>query len=75
MDEVVDVRVVMKGRCARFRHMQKTFTLPQIQYIDKIVGVAVAMQHQVPTAPVQRTTDACDSDVQKDDPWSTGPAH
>ena len=46
-------------------------TLPQIQYIDKIVGVAVAVQHQVPTAPVQRTRDACDSDVQKGDPWSS----
>ena len=59
MDGVVDVRVVLKGRCARFRQ-QKTLTLPQIQYIDKIVGVAVAMQHQVPTAPVRRTTEARD---------------
>ena len=41
--------------------------LLQIQYIDKIVPVA--MQHQVPTAPVRRTTDARDLDVQKDDPW------
>ena len=63
MAEVVDVSVVM--------NTQKTMTLPQIQHIDKIVGVAVAMQHQVPTAPVRRTTDACDSDVQKDDPWSS----
>ena len=45
--------------------------LPQIQYIDKIVGVPMAMQHKVPTAPVRRTTDVCDSDVQKDDPWSS----
>ena len=51
--------------------MQKTLTLLQIQYIDKIVGVAVAIQRQVPTAAVRRTTDACDSDVQKDDPWSS----
>ena len=39
--------------------------MPQIQNIDKIVGVAVTMQRQVPTAPVRGTTDACDSDVQK----------
>ena len=29
------------------------------------------MQHQVATAPVRRTTDACDSCVQRDDPWSS----
>ena len=39
--------------------------LPQIQYIDKIVGVAVTMQRQVPTTPVRGTTDVCDQDVQK----------
>ena len=50
---------------------QKTLTLPQIQHIDKIIGVLVAMQHQIPTAPVRRTTDACDPDAQKDDPWSS----
>ena len=37
--------------------------LPQIQYIDKIVGVAVTVHRQVPTAPVRGTT--CDLDVQK----------
>ena len=30
-----------------------------MQHIDKIVGVPV--EHQVPTAPVRSTTDACDS--------------
>ena len=43
----------------------KTLKPTQIQYIEKIVGVAVTMQRQVPTAPVRGTTDACDPDVQK----------
>ena len=47
---------------------QNTWKFPQIQYIVKIFGVPVARQHQVPTVPVRRTTDACDSDVQQDDP-------
>ena len=46
---------------------KKTWKLPQIQYIDKIFDVPVAMKLQVPTDPVSRT-DTCDSE-QKDDPW------
>ena len=48
---------------------QKIVELPQVlfmdevPYADKIFGVPVAMQHQVPTDTVRRTTDACDSDV------------
>ena len=50
---------------------KKTWKLPQIQYIVKVVGFPVSMQHQVATAPVRRTTDVSDSDVQTDDPWSS----
>ena len=52
MDEVVEMPVVVKGKCVR--QMRKmTWKLPQIQYIDKITGVPVAMQHLVPTVPVR----------------------
>ena len=52
MDEVVDMSVVMKGRCVR-QTRKKNWKLPQIQYFDKILGVPMAMQHQVPTVPVR----------------------
>ena len=41
------------------------------QYIDKTVGVPRRVKHQVTTAPVRGKTDACDSDVQEEDPWSS----
>ena len=45
MDEVVDMSVVMKGRCVR-QTRKKTWKLSQIQYFDDISGVPMAMQHQ-----------------------------
>ena len=61
---------VVKGGRVRFRRAaQKTSRPTLIEYIDKIVGVPVRVKHQVPTALVRGTTDACDSDVQED-PWS-----
>ena len=32
---------------------KKKLTLPQIQFMEKIIGVPVAMVHQVPTVPVR----------------------
>ena len=52
MDEVVGMPFVMKGRCVR-QTRKKTWKLPQIPHFDKIFGVPVAMQHQVPTVTVR----------------------
>ena len=53
MDEVVGMIVVMKGKCVRLRRAQSAWKLPQIPYTDKVFGVPMAMQHQVPTVPVR----------------------
>ena len=53
MDEVADMSVVMKGEYVRFRRTRRPGSLPQCRYLDKIFGVPVAMQHQVPTVPVR----------------------
>ena len=53
MVEVVGMPVVMSGKCVR-QTRKNTWKLPQIPYNDKILGVSVAMQHQVPTAMKDR---------------------
>ena len=57
-NEVVDMARCDEGQVRAIQTRRRPVKLPQIQYIDKIVGVAVTMQRQVPTAPVRGTTDA-----------------
>ena len=70
------IRLCGDARCGEIQvratqTRKNTWKLPQIPYTNKILGVPVAMQHQDPTVAVSTTTDACDSDVQQDDPWSS----
>ena len=52
MDEVV-VDARCDERQVRATDAQNTSKFPQIPYTDKIFGVPVEMQHQVPTDPVR----------------------
>ena len=70
MDEVVGVSAVMNGKCVRLRrgeHMEVATDPVHRQDLPCPCGDAARGSE----VPVRRKTDACDSDEQQDDPWSS----
>ena len=62
---------VVKGSRVRFRRAEDIEALTDTVHRQDRWCSREGDTHQVPTAPVRSTTDACDSDVQKEDPWSS----
>ena len=53
MDEVVEIPVVMKGKCVRLRRAEHQEVATEPVHRQDIFGFPVATQHQVPTVPVR----------------------
>ena len=64
---VVDVRVVMMGRCVRFRRAEDLDVATDPSTATRSLAFPWQCKTRFPAAPVRRTTGACDSEMQKDD--------